>query len=58
MKLKKKFKSAITIINGKTIVKGINNENNEILNIRAALDFIPSNHLVIKTRLSKGFLMN
>ena len=43
------FKSAITIINGKTIVEGINNENNEILNIRAALEFIPSNHLVVKT---------
>ena len=43
------FKSAITIINDKTIVEGINKENNEILNIRAALDFIPSNHLVVKT---------
>ena len=48
--IEEEFKSAITIINGKTIVKGINNENNEILNIRSALDFIPSNHLVIKTR--------
>ncbi len=48
-----KFKNAITLINGKTIVKGINNENNEILNIRAALDYIPHNHLIIKTKTSQ-----
>ena len=48
--IEEEFKSAITIINRKTTDKGTDNENNEILNIRAALDFIPSNHLVIKTK--------
>ncbi len=48
--IEEEFKNAITIINKKSKVKGINNENNEILNIRAALDFIPSNHLIIKTK--------
>ena len=48
--IEEKLNSAITIVNGKEIVKGISNENNEILNIKAALDFIPSNHLIIKTK--------
>ena len=52
----KKFNNANTLVNKKTMFKSLFDENDEILNTKAALEYIPNDHLVIKTKTNQRIM--